>query len=124
MQYATLHVDANDRKTLGDYCIRNIACEYLATARVWAKVFSLEVENGDDHRLLQQIYELWGQKDKVAATVAWGRWLLLHGRGKEATEVVVRARSSLKETERMELEKKWTVILDEVEEDGDKVVEE
>ena len=124
MQYATLHVDASSRKTVGDHCVRQIASKYLATARVWAKVFSLEVENGDSYRLLQEIYELWGQKDEVEATVAWGKWLLIHGRGKEATAVVVKARSSLKEIERMELERRWTVVLDEGNEDIDKVVEE
>jgi U3 small nucleolar RNA-associated protein 6 len=98
-----------------------MAAEYLATGRVWGKVFSLQVENGAEHKMFQEVFEMWRQKDTIEATVAWGRWLLMNGRGKEATEVVVRARSCLKEPEWMELEKRWMVTLDE---ERDKVVEE
>ena len=112
MQYATLHVDGNNIKLLGER-VRKMATEYLATARVWAKVFSLLVENSAEHKMFQEVYEMWREKDSIEATIAWGRWLLMNGRGKEATAVVVRARSCLKEPERMELEKQWAVTLDE-----------
>jgi hypothetical protein len=48
----------------------------------------------------------------------------MNGRGKEAINVVVRARGSLKETERSALEKRWTATLDEEAEDVVKNVEE
>lgn len=94
--------------------IRKIADEYVATARVWAEVFSsLDVGIGtDETKLFQEVYERWCQKDGVEATIAWARWLLMKGRGKEATEVVVSARSRLKEPEWTEIEKRWTVVLD------------
>jgi U3 small nucleolar RNA-associated protein 6 len=130
MQYATLHVGGSDTLTVGEriHFIRETAGEYLATARVWANIFRLEAEAGDDPtergRVLQEVFELWRRKDGVEATVAWGRWLLMNGRGKEAINVVVRARGSLKETERSALEKRWTATLDEEAEDVVKNVEE
>jgi len=119
MQYATLHVGGSDRPVVGERIrfVRETAGEYLATARVWGNIFLLEAAAGDDAAerggVLQEVYELWRQKDVVEATVAWGRWLLMNGRGKEAMNVVVRARGSLKETERSALEKRWKVTLDE-----------
>jgi U3 small nucleolar RNA-associated protein 6 len=112
MQYATLHVDANNSKLLGER-VRKMAANYLATARVWAKIFALLVENSAEHKTFQEVYEMWREKDSIEATIAWGRWLLMDGRGKEATAVVVRARSCLKESEKVELEKRWAVTLDE-----------
>jgi len=109
MQYATLHVDGNNMEER----VRKMAAKYLATAKLWAKVFSLLVENGAEHKTFQKVYEMWREKDSIEATIAWGRWLLMNGRGKEATAVVVRARSCLKESETVELEKRWAVTLDE-----------
>lgn len=123
MEYATLHV--HGRGALGERLrfVRETAREFLATARVWAKVFWFEIENQDDQvgEVLREVFELWCQKDAVNATVAWGKWLLGNDRGKEAMEVVVRVRCSLKETERQELEKRWQVTLDE---EAVKVIEE
>lgn len=120
MQYATLHVEEKNRQNVGVriQVVRRIATGYLPTARVWSKIFSLEAEKGEDDTegtaaFLQEVFELWRKKNGLEATVAWGRWLLRHGRGKDATAIVVRTRSWLDQTERMELEKQWTAILEE-----------
>lgn len=95
--------------------MRHVAHAYLPTARVWARVFELEAETGweSDAIVLSEVYEHWRRKDGLEATVAWGGWLLKRGKGKEAKEVVVGARSWLGEEERTELERRWAVILDE-----------
>lgn len=123
MKYATLHVESKDRlhaKTI----TRKIATRYLATARVYSNLFLLQVKNGsegvDDEgtaTVLQEVFELWRKKDALEASVTWARWLFRHGRGKEAASVIIRARSWLAndETARMELEKRWTGVLEDEE---------
>lgn len=116
MKYGTEHVGAKDAAV----AVRRIAAEYLATARVWSAVFSKTGERGfksteEQHRVLEEIYELWRQKDGLEATVAWAKWLLNNGRGKEAGTVVVTGERRLKEAERIELEKRWTVVLRDLE---------
>ena len=115
MKYAALHVAGSDRLSIGERIqfVREIAREYHATAKLWRAVFSSEVERKDGGRVLQEVFELWRKKDEVEATVAWGKWLLTNDRGKEAMGVMVRARSSLKEADRRELEQRWKVTLDE-----------
>lgn len=112
IRYATMHVDPKDRPSVGErvHAIRQIAARYLATARVWQHIFHLEKgsDGAADALVLHEVFEMWQKKDGLEATVAWAQWLLMNGRGAEAISVVVRARSVLKETDRMEMEKRWT----------------
>jgi len=131
VQYVALHVavpSGTGRQTAGQRIrfIHEIAREYHPSAKVWAKMFSLEAEDGDTGlgQVLQEVFELWRTKDEIEATVTWGRWLLRNGRGKEAMEAMVRARSSLHGTDRTRFETRWKVTLDEEAEDAVKVFEE
>ncbi|KAF7979883.1 hypothetical protein HWV62_40667 [Athelia sp. TMB] len=118
ISYATLHVEIDSSKS-GD-CMRKIGTAYLPTARVWASVFSSEAARGDvaDDRLLRDIFDFWRKKAGLEATIAWGRWLLKNGRGKEASRLVVGARAYLDEAACLDLEKQWTAALDHVD-DGE-----
>lgn len=125
MNYATLpHVEVDCRQDTA-VRVRRIGTEYLATARVWAKVFATEATVGrykdaeGQQQVLGEIYELWRMKDELEATVAWAKWLLNNGRGKEAGTVVVTGGCRLKEAERQELEKRWAGTLREGEETVD-----
>ena len=117
ISYATLHVEIDSSKS-GD-CMRKIGTAYLPTARVWASVFSSEAARGDaaDDRLLRDIFDFWRKKAGLEATIAWGRWLLKNGRGKEASRLVVGARAFLDDAACVDLEKQWTAALDHVDDD-------
>lgn len=61
---------------------------------------------------LEEVYEAWRGKEGAAATLSWASWLVTSGKGREATEVIVRARSWLGEEEWREVEKRWMMDLD------------
>lgn len=115
ISYATLHVGTDNGVDGTCKLIRIIATAYLPTARVWAAMFSSEQTRSGAaiYGILQDVFDQWRKKDVFGATIAWGRWLLKNGRGKEASELVVNARASLEESACMELEKQWTTALDE-----------
>ncbi|KAF8995433.1 U3 small nucleolar RNA-associated protein 6-domain-containing protein [Cyathus striatus] len=97
--------------------IRHMASKYLTTGRVWREVFRVTEETGNEDdeqgRILEEVYEMWRREEGVEATVEWARWLLGHGKGREGSEVVMRARSWMSETERGEVERGWKAVLDE-----------
>jgi len=100
--------------------VRHMASAYLPTGRVWQKVFTLEMEEREPSadaeakaKILGEVFEMWRRKDGVDATLAWVGWLMRNGKGREAKEVIVRARSWLGDGERTEVEKGWTGILNE-----------
>lgn len=122
MKYAILHVELKDRLN-AQPVMRKIDTHYRATAKVFSNIFLLLVKNGSPGNgdeatatILEEVFELWRKKDTLEASVAWARWLFKHGKGKEAISVIVRARSWLMgdETARMELEKRWTGVLEDV----------
>jgi len=117
--YATLHVEI-DSSRRGD-CVRKIGTAYLPTAKVWATMFASEASRGEaaDDSLLRDVFAFWREKARVEATVAWGRWLLKNGKGKEASSLVAGARALLDDAACLDLEKQWTTALDHVE--GDEV---
>ncbi|TFK44537.1 U3 small nucleolar RNA-associated protein 6-domain-containing protein [Crucibulum laeve] len=104
------------------HSIRHMAGKYLTTGRVWQKVFTV-VEGTDEalwateadgkRAVLSEVYEQWRKNDGIEATVGWAGWLMGHGKGKEATEVVMSARSWVSEGERTELEERWKGVLEE-----------
>jgi len=76
--------------------IRHMAKSYLTTGRVWRQVFarvSEACEEEEKEKVLGEIFELWRKDEGVEATIEWGRWLLSHGRGREATEIVMKGMS-------------------------------
>lgn len=73
--------------------IRHMAKTCLTTGRVWRQVFarvSEACEEGEKEKVLGEIYELWKKDEGIEATIEWGRWLLVHGKGREATEIVMK----------------------------------
>lgn len=98
--------DRDDAATRGAGVVRRIAHMYLPTGRVWAAVF--EAADAGGMCVLRGVYDMWMLTDVRAATLAWGTWLLGQGRGAEAKDAVVRARSMLGSEERALLEKAWT----------------
>jgi U3 small nucleolar RNA-associated protein 6 len=92
--------------------LMDIARRYLPDGDVWREVFRMET----DGAILKRVYEHWRRRDgeEAEASVAWAAWLVRSGRGDEAREVVVRARSTLGEEEgaRAELEARWRAVLD------------
>lgn len=94
--------------------VRHMANAYLTTAKVWQTVFALESQTGwdSDAQFLEQVYEEWRKKDGLESTVAWAEWLMKNGKGKEAKEVIVRAKAWLGGEEQAQLERRWTSILD------------
>ena len=98
--------DRDDAATRGAGVVRRIAHMYLPTGRVWAAVF--EAADAGGMCVLRGVYDMWMLTEVRAATLAWGTWLLGQGRGAEAKDAVVRARSMLGSEERALLEKAWT----------------
>ncbi|TFK25525.1 U3 snoRNP protein [Coprinopsis marcescibilis] len=102
--------------------VRHMAQRYLTTGKVWQRTFEVgagenevgEGSKGTDEKgsVLEEIYGYWRQKDEVGARTAWARWLLTHGKGIEASRIVVQGRQSLSEVDSAELEERWQEILD------------
>lgn len=58
-------------------------------------------------RVLEEVYGHWRQKDAVGAMMAWASWLLAHGKGIEASRIIVEGGRGLNGKESAELEKRW-----------------
>lgn len=96
--------------------VRRIGRSYLTTGRVWQKLFSVIGETDTwtqgKKEVLETVYEEWREKDGVEATVGWGRWLMVHGKGGEASAVVARATRVMSEDERTDVEERWRQVMD------------
>jgi U3 small nucleolar RNA-associated protein 6 len=95
--------------------VRHMGGGYLPTARVWEATFAA-VEDGtnsteEKKRVLEEVYGRWRQKDAVGAMMAWANWLLAHGKGIEASRVIVEGGRGLNGTDSAELEKRWQEAL-------------
>lgn len=114
--------------------VKEMAKSYFPTAEVWectfglfakltgptAPNFLLSAEGIHDmcYRLLQHIYEIWRGLSTVShrnAAIAFGSWLLYHGKGKgkEAAMVIERARiaSSANAEELAAFESQWRTVI-------------
>lgn len=85
--------------------IRHMAKSYLTNGRVWRQVFARVSEVCEEEKVLGEIFKLWRKDEGVEATIEWGRWLLAHGKGREATEIVMTGidKESIEERWREEL---------------------
>jgi len=97
--------------------VRRIGRRYLTTDRVWQNMFRV-IGDTDTWRegkeeVLGAVYREWREKDRVEAVVEWGRWLVKHGKGGEASAMVACATRALEEDERLQVEKRWREALDE-----------
>jgi len=89
--------------------IRRICNAYLPTATVWECVFALERARDDlaDKSLLRAVYEYWRVVDGISATSAWAGWLVDHGDGKGATQVISSAMVQLGTEDKIRFTEVW-----------------
>lgn len=93
--------------------IRHMSSAYLPTAAVWEHVFTLERARDDlaEKPLLRAVYEYWRGVDGISAASAWAGWLMDHGDGKGATQVISSAMVQLGAEDKIRLTKAWSLLL-------------
>ena len=105
---------------------RTIITSYLPDASILAESFRLEASsplseetNEDKNVVLKEIYEVWRRRDEVNSALAYAGWLIKQGKGKEAGEVVRRARAEVRDGERRQvLDEEWRKVLAKIEGGG------
>ncbi|KAF8556325.1 hypothetical protein OG21DRAFT_1459349 [Imleria badia] len=90
--------------------IRHMSSAYLPTAPVWERVFTLESAHDDlaEKSLLRVVYEYWRVVDGISAASAWAGWLMDHGDGKRATQVISSAMVQLDIKDKIRLTEAWS----------------
>ena len=93
--------------------IRHMSSAYLPTAPVWECVFTLECARDDlaEKSLLHAVYEYWRVMDGISAASAWAGWLMDHGDGKGATQVISSAMVQLGAEDKLRLTEVWSLRL-------------
>ena len=97
---------------------RRLNTAYLLDADAFKVFFDAEVSRGDDEskasgELLREIYLAWRRRDVADASLAWARWLLAQGKGREAADVIQRARVEVDGETKLKLEDGWRRVCDE-----------
>lgn len=89
--------------------IRHMSSSYLPTAPVWERTFTLERARDDlaDKSILRAVYEYWRVLDGISAPSAWAGWLMDHGDGKGATQVISNAMAQLGTEDKTRLAEAW-----------------
>lgn len=92
---------------------------YLPRSAFFAHAFSLESSQLDhveqeQERILRVIFERWQvNEDRVGdAAVAWSKWLVGNGNGREAGECMRRLMGGKSEALKRDLEVRWKEVLD------------
>jgi U3 small nucleolar RNA-associated protein 6 len=90
--------------------IRHMSNAYLPTAAVWEQVFTLECARDDlaEKSLLRAVYEHWRAVDGTSAGLAWAGWLMDHGDGKGAAQVISSAMVQLGAEGKIRLTDAWS----------------
>ncbi|KAI0093162.1 U3 small nucleolar RNA-associated protein 6-domain-containing protein [Irpex rosettiformis] len=105
-------------KTLTDF--RQLVTSCLPDSSTYAECFrsltcSTSTSSNDDitaNAVLKEVYETWKRLDVVTSSLEYASWLVSHGEGKEASEVVLRARAEVGMGERREaLDGGWRAVL-------------
>ncbi|KAG9316692.1 U3 small nucleolar RNA-associated protein 6-domain-containing protein [Chiua virens] len=93
--------------------IRHISTAYLPTAATWERAFTLERERDDraDKSVLRAVYEYWRVVDGISAASIWAGWLMNHGDGKGAMQVISSAMIQLGAEDKTRLTKAWNAQL-------------
>ena len=99
-------------------CFRRVSTACLLDAAALQAFFAQEVaRGGGDEKpsvaLLKEIYLAWRRRDVVDASLAWARWLLSAGDGREAGALIQRARGEADGPSRQRLEDVWRHIVEE-----------
>lgn len=97
---------------------RRLSSSYLLDAASYHTLFTTEtsrsgMDSKPSNELLKEIYHAWRRRDVVEASLAWATWLLSEGKGKEASDVVQRARVEVDGSSRQRLEDEWRHAMDE-----------
>lgn len=89
--------------------IRHVSTACLPTAAVWKRVFDLERARDDlaEKSLLRAVYGYWRAVDGISAASAWAGWLMDHGDGKGATQVISSAMVQLGAEDKIRLTEAW-----------------
>ncbi|KAI0688035.1 U3 small nucleolar RNA-associated protein 6-domain-containing protein [Cytidiella melzeri] len=112
-QYASLssHMLPASRLTF----FRDLTTSYLPDSSTFEACFHDEkaLSSRESAEVLSEIYESWRRRDAVRATLAWAGWLVENGKGKEAGDVVQRARTDVGVGERRQaLDEGWRAALE------------
>lgn len=93
--------------------VRHISTACLPTAAIWERIFSLERARDDlaDKSLLRAVYEYWRSLDGVSAASAWAGWLMDHGDGKGAAQVISSVMVQLGAEDKIRLTEAWNARL-------------
>lgn len=91
--------------------LRHMQSRFLCTGKVWQKIFQMEAKGNRDESILEQVYELWRKEDIVEATICYAEELLKIGKGKEASALIVRSKSSVGQKEQEEMETRWVRVI-------------
>ena len=110
-------------------CFRRASTSYLLDAVAFRAFFESETSHvgaaaaaaaggsGEDDKpsaeLLQEIYVAWRRRDIVEASLARAGWMLSQGGGREASDLIQRARVEVDGPKRERLEDAWRRIVDE-----------
>ncbi|KAG7090891.1 hypothetical protein E1B28_009970 [Marasmius oreades] len=71
--------------------IRYMQRTCFPSGRVWQQAFMRSKQGCVGEDMLRDIYECWRRGEEEDATVEWARWLLENGKGKAATDVILRS---------------------------------
>lgn len=119
--------------------IQGVAQSYMPSARVWAaafEIYSPRTSSGADRtsnfdaaetaRTLRAIYDKWRLKSPAEygeAALAWAGWLVRAGSGREAGDVIARARAAIDDGHKIDFERRWRELLDTTDGDGESETE-
>lgn len=97
---------------------RRVSTSYLLASDALRAFFESEASHvGEDAKpsaeLLKEIYLAWRRRDIVDASLAWARWLLSQGRGRDASDLIQRARAEVDGPSRQTLEDAWRHVVNE-----------
>ncbi|KAF8653585.1 hypothetical protein AX16_003863 [Volvariella volvacea WC 439] len=113
--------------------VRHMSNYYHASGKVWQRVFELlsdewekdkdstegndrykvnKAERKVEEQVMKEIHENWRKEETVEATLALAGWQIKQGKGKEATDLVVRTGGSIGQEERRRLENGWREAMD------------
>ncbi|GJE95014.1 hypothetical protein PsYK624_111930 [Phanerochaete sordida] len=97
---------------------RRLAAGFLLDGTALRAFFDAEAaragaESKASDALLREVFQAWRRRDVADAALAWARWLLAAGQGREAAEVVQRARAEVEGADKLALEEAWRRFCDE-----------
>ncbi|KAI0344754.1 hypothetical protein BDW22DRAFT_1372113 [Trametopsis cervina] len=94
--------------------IQELSSAYLLSASTFEAFFHAETSlepQLQSEEVLKAVYDMWRRRDSASASLAWATWLLQKGNGKEAADVVLRARGEAG-TQRQALDDGWRKVLE------------